>query len=89
MFKFQKYWLIKDFKNIFQMIHTAVNYFRVAWWFPIDPGLETFHRPVHAWFLKIALVHDIGMCVCVRVSTPEGINNQWCDIDPVWFKPVL
>ena len=29
-FNFQKYWLTKGFKNIFQMTHIAVHYFRVA-----------------------------------------------------------
>ena len=36
-------------------------------------------RLVHSWFLEIALVHA-SVCVCVCVSAPEGINNQWCDM---------
>ena len=32
-----------------------------------------------AWFLEIALVRA-SVCVCVYVSTPEGINNQWRDM---------
>ena len=36
-------------------------------------------RPVHAWFLEIAFVRDVGMCVyvhaCLCVSTSEGVNN--------------
>ena len=31
--------------------------------------LLTNRKPVHALFLKIAFAHDIGMCVCVCVST--------------------
>jgi len=34
----------------------------------------TGQRPVHDWFLEIAFVHNIGMHVCVSVSTPEGIH---------------
>jgi len=34
-----------------------------------------FQRPVRAWFLEIAFVHDVSMLVCVCVSTPEAINN--------------
>ena len=44
------------------------------------PGM----RPLaaHAWFLEIALVPAlvcVCVCVCLCVS-PEGINNQWCDM---------
>ena len=39
-----------------------------------------------AWLLEMALV-CVLVCVCVClsfcVSTPEGINNQWCDIGHV------
>ena len=34
------------------------------------------------WFLEIALVHA-SVYVCVCVSAPDGINNQWHDIDRV------
>ena len=36
-------------------------------------------KAVHAWFLEIALVRA-SVCVCVCVSAPEAINNQWRDI---------
>ena len=35
------------------------------------------------WFLKIDPVQIIGMRVCVCVSAPKAINNQWCDMDPI------
>ena len=42
------------------------------------------HRPARAWFLKINSVRIVGMrayvCVCVCVSAPEAINNQWRDV---------
>ena len=31
------------------------------------------HQP-HGWFLEIAFVHDVSMCVHVCVPTPEAIN---------------
>ena len=50
-------------------------------------------KAAYAWFLKIIFVHAsvcVCICVCVHVSTPEGINNQWCDIGRVWLvKPIL
>ena len=35
----------------------------------IKPGVHrvTDHMPVHAQFLKIAFVHDVGMCVYVHL----------------------
>ena len=42
------------------------------------PGVRP--KAERAWFLEIALVH---MSVCVCVSTPKDINNQWRDIDRV------
>ena len=38
--------------------------------------------PARAWFLKIDPVRIVGMraCVCVCVSAPEAINNQWRDV---------
>ena len=35
-----------------------------------------------AWFLKIGPVRIVCMraCVCVYVSAPEAINNQWHDV---------
>ena len=40
------------------------------------------HRPAHAWFLEIDLVHEVCvcMCVCICVSAPEASNNQWRDV---------
>ena len=34
-------------------------------------------RPARAWFLKIAFVWEVSMCVCVWmcVSAPEAMNN--------------
>ena len=49
-------------------------------------------RPACTWFLNIACVHDISMCVwcvcacvrmCVRASIPEAPNGQWHDMDPI------
>lgn len=37
----------------------------------------------HSWFIEIAFVYNIGMCACV--SAFKCINNQWCDIDPMWL----
>ena len=42
----------------------------------------------HAWFLEIAFVYtSICVClsICLCVSAFAGINNQWCDIDRVWY----
>ena len=48
-------------------------------WLIFKPGMLSFWP--HAWFLEIALVRAlVYVCVCVRVSASEGINNQWCDI---------
>ena len=32
----------------------------------------TGQRPAHTWFLEIALIRDVSMCVCV--STSKAIN---------------
>ena len=51
-------------------------------------------RPACTWFLNIACVHDISMCVCgmcvhvracvcVCVSIPEAFNGQWHDMDSI------
>jgi len=39
-------------------------------------------RPARDWFFEIAFVRDVCMrvCVCVCVSAPEAINNQWRDM---------
>ena len=37
-------------------------------------------QPVRAWFLEIAFVREVGMCVCV--SVPEGINNYSREMKP-------
>ena len=46
-------------------------------------GIKTLMKSdvsaVSAWFLKIALV-CASVCMCVCVSVPEGINNQWRDM---------
>ena len=44
-----------------------------------------FLNQVHAnWFLEIAFVHDIGMCMCVRVCVrPQGYKLHLRDIQPV------
>ena len=41
-------------------------------------------RPVHAWFLEILFVREVGVCVCVCVcvSAPEGINNYSREMNP-------
>ena len=39
-------------------------------------------RPACAWFLEIAFVREVGVCVCVCVSAPEGINNYSCEMNP-------
>ena len=43
---------------------------------------HTFLNQARAWFLKIDPVRIVGMraCVCVCVSAPEAINNQWRDV---------
>ena len=42
------------------------------------------------WFLEIALVSESECVRVVCVSAPEGINNQWHDIDRAWLvKQVL
>ena len=62
-------------------------------------------RPACTWFLNIACVHDISMCMwcvcvcvcmCARVrvhvcvSIPEAFNGQWHDMDPILLvKQVL
>ena len=38
--------------------------------------------PAHTWFLKIDPVWIVSIHVCV--STPEAINNQWCDM--AWYE---
>ena len=37
-------------------------------------------RPARAWFLEIAFVREVGVCVCV--SAPEGINNYSREMNP-------
>ena len=32
----------------------------------------------HTWFLGIAFVHKVGMCVHTRMSAPAAINNYSC-----------
>jgi len=32
-------------------------------------------RLARDWFLEIAFVRDVSMCMCVCVSAPEAINN--------------
>ena len=39
----------------------------------IKPGV---YRPL----LEIAFVREVGMHVCVCVSAPEVMNNQWHDL---------
>ena len=54
--------------------------------------IETKHMwpktSTHAWFLKIALVWEVDMCVyvCVHacVSTSKMINNERCDV--AWYR---
>ena len=36
--------------------------------------LNQVHVSQSAWFLEIAFVRDVGMCVCVCVSAPKAIN---------------
>ena len=31
------------------------------------------YRPVHAWFLESVLFTDVGVCMCVVVSTPRAL----------------
>ena len=38
---------------------------------------EVLFKATRAWFLEIALVRA---SVCVCVSVPEAINNQWRDM---------
>ena len=41
------------------------------------------HRPVRAWFLRIASVREcLCVCVCLHVcvSTPEAMNTLWRDV---------
>ena len=45
-------------------IHQYLNQVRTGLW------------PACNWFLEIAFVHDVCMCV----SAPEAINNQWHDM---------
>ena len=33
---------------------------------------------VRVWFLEIAFVQELSMCVCV--SAPEAMNNLWPDL---------
>ena len=35
-------------------------------------------RPVHSWFLEIAFVREVGVCV----SAPKGINNYSREMNP-------
>ena len=46
---------------------------------------HTSHRPVHAWFLKIASVHECMyacMCVCPPPRLPLTNGVMWHDMDP-------
>ena len=36
---------------------------------------------MHAWCLEIAFVWEVGMRVCLCVSTPESISNLWHWLD--------
>ena len=47
------------------------------------PGMHN-RRPHTPCFLK-SLCSCVGMCV--NVSVPEGINNQWHDM--VWYRPCV
>ena len=75
--------------QIFTWLHWCLNTYQ--WSSEKYPILNQSHagwKPVRAWFLEFALVHAcIAMCVsvCVCLSVPEGIINQWCDIDCVWL----
>ena len=41
-------------------------------------------RPVRAWFLEIAFVREVGMCVCVCVCVcPRGYKLHSHDIEPL------
>ena len=41
------------------------------------PGARR-RRPARAWFLEIAFVREVGVCV----SAPEGINNYSREMNP-------
>ena len=72
----------KDFTVIPSLVY-AVGMTKV-----FEPFLNQAHagrRPVRAWFLRIASVHEclharVFVSVCVCVSTPEAINNWWHDV---------
>ena len=47
-----------------------------------EPGTPAFDR--HAWFLEIAFVQEVGMCIClcVCVPTPQAMKNHSCEMKP-------
>ena len=59
-----------------------------------NSALQVVEGLIEIWFLKIDPVRIVSICVCVFcvrvcvfvcvcVSTPEAIGNQWCDMDPI------
>ena len=40
---------------------------------------QYFVKPGHAWFLEIAFVQEVSMCVWMCVW---AMNNLWCDVKP-------
>ena len=59
-------------------LYILLNRFKVdtkAFFMPSEAG-RAFLNQARAWFLRIASVRErLYVCVCLRVSAPEAINN--------------
>ena len=46
-------------------------------------NLKLFYYFIKPGFLKLFQCGHLCVCVCVSMSAPETINNQWHDMDPI------
>ena len=59
-------------------VHPILFCFNMHFLNQVCTGLQL----VQAWFLEIAFVRKVGVCMCVCVSAPEGINNYLHEMNP-------
>ena len=75
-------YMLKDTNSAFAVTcFYVIKACQMSWWFL----LASFLNQAHAWFLRIASIHEC-LYTCVFVCPPPGLlitsAVMWCDIHP-------